>query len=632
MAQKEFSIIWNFAAKIGNNLLGAFRKMSGGMSDAAKSAEKYSSALDDLSLAGGKNASVMMRMTGAVSKYLEKMPMLKKMMNTPMGKGASIALGGKFFQMGGERLYNSSMNAARGMYEASRGAMEFESAMADVRKVVDFDSKEQFEGMSKAILELSMRIPMAQTGLAQIVAAGGQSGIARDELISFAESAAKMGVAFDISADQAGEMMAKWRTAFKMNQDQVVALADQINYLGNNTAASAPKISEVVTRIGPLGEVGGVASNEIAALSASMVGAGVESEVAATGIKNMILALVSGESATQKQREAFAEIGLTAEDVATGMQENAQATILNIMERIKDVDKVRQASLMQDLFNKESLAPITTLLTNLDNVKKNFNLVASAESYAGSMEAEYAERSKTTENAIQLMNNQFDALKITIMTSLLPVIQSVAKLMSGVAKWFQEFANKHPQLITFLTTGTALLVGLGVVLGGLVVIIAPIVSAVGALAAAFGVAATTVLAVGGAAIAVIAAVGALAAAIYIYWDEICDTVSNEVEYIGKVIDNGLNGAWNAIMDFCQNIRKDFAGVFDWISGKWEWLSNILSQPITAVFSGTTDGAAVASNAAGGIYGRGAFLTTFAEDSGESAIPHTPTARNIGLLA
>ena len=58
------------------------------------------------------------------------------------------------------------------------------------------------------------------------------------------------------------------------------------------------------------------------------------------------------------------------------------------------------------------------------------------------------------------------------MTSLLPVIQSVAKLMSGVAKWFQEFANEHPQLITFLTTGTALLVGLGVVLGGLVVIIA----------------------------------------------------------------------------------------------------------------------------------------------------------------
>ena len=43
-------------------------------------------------------------------------------------------------------------------------------------------------------------------------------------------------------------------------------------------------------------------------------------------------------------------------------------------------------------------------------------------------------------------------------------------------------------------------------------------------------------------------------------------------------------------------------------------------------------ASVSKNASGGIYGKGAFLTTFAEESGESAIPHTPTKRNIGLLA
>ena len=54
----------------------------------------------------------------------------------------------------------------------------------------------QFKQMGKDILDLSTRIPMAAEGLAQIVAAGGQSGIARDELLGFAESAAKMGVGF----------------------------------------------------------------------------------------------------------------------------------------------------------------------------------------------------------------------------------------------------------------------------------------------------------------------------------------------------------------------------------------------------------------------------------------------------
>ena len=109
--------------------------------------------------------------------------------------------------------------------------------MADVKKVVDFDTPEQFRQMSKDVLDLSTKIPMTAEGLAQIVAAGGQSGIAKDELIGFAESAAKMGVAFDITADQAGDMMAKWRTAFKMGQTDVIALADKINF--SNTHRSS---------------------------------------------------------------------------------------------------------------------------------------------------------------------------------------------------------------------------------------------------------------------------------------------------------------------------------------------------------------------------------------------------------
>ena len=45
-----------------------------------------------------------------------------------------------------------------------------------------------------------------------------------------------MGVAFDITADEAGQAMAEMRAAFRMTQPQVNALADKINYLGNNTA------------------------------------------------------------------------------------------------------------------------------------------------------------------------------------------------------------------------------------------------------------------------------------------------------------------------------------------------------------------------------------------------------------
>lgn len=111
-------------------------------------------------------------------------------------------------------------------------AMKFESAMADVKKVVDFESTEDFNAMGKAIQDMSMKIPMAQEELAAIVASGGQAGIEKKNLLEFAESAAKMGVAFDIPADKAGDMMAQWRTAFGMGQSEVIDLADKVNYLG----------------------------------------------------------------------------------------------------------------------------------------------------------------------------------------------------------------------------------------------------------------------------------------------------------------------------------------------------------------------------------------------------------------
>lgn len=118
----------------------------------------------------------------------------------------------------------ASMQAGRGIFQAIRSpvqtAIEFESAMADVRKVVDFKSPDGFKQMSKDIMEMSTRIPMAGEGLAQIVAAGGQSGLAEDELLTFAEMAAKIGVAFDVSADTAGTSMAKIKTALGLNLDE----------------------------------------------------------------------------------------------------------------------------------------------------------------------------------------------------------------------------------------------------------------------------------------------------------------------------------------------------------------------------------------------------------------------------
>lgn len=64
-----------------------------------------------------------------------------------------------------------------------------------------------------------------------------------------------------------------------------------------------------------------------------------------------------------------------------------------------------------------------------------------------------------------------------------------------------------------------------------------------------------------------------------------------------------------------------------VTDTWARMKNSFAAGMSA-----GSGKPIASNANGGIYGRGAFVTSFAEKTGESAIPHPPTSRNIGLLA
>lgn len=429
-------------------------------------------------------------------------------------------------------------------------AINFESAMADVRKVVDFDTPEQFAEMGDSIQNMTKYLPMAAIDLAKIVAAGGQSGIEKENLLEFAEAAAKMGVAFDITADQAGDMMAKWRTAFKMSQPEVEELADKVNYLGNKTAASAPLISDVVRRIGPLGTVGGVASGEIAALGASLVGSGVDSEVAATGIKNMILALVAGDSATKSQTGAFLQLGFEASNMAERMQVDAKGAIRDVFMAIKGLDKAKQMSVMKELFGNESLAAIGPLLSNLDNLQHNFDLVADRSNYAGSMQSEFDARCETTANSLELVKNVTNIIGNNLGKTFLPTIKEISKSLMVVGDKVIDFIGNNQGLSKFILFAVAGFGILLVVLGTLGILLGGVMTLIGTLAPIFTAVFTAISA---AALPMIAVIAAIAAMIYIcknHWEAVCAMFAPGLATMMDGL-SMLAGAWYNIQPLIQ---------------------------------------------------------------------------------
>lgn len=356
-------------------------------------------------------------------------------------------------------------------------AIDFESSMADVKKVFN-GTEAEFKAINGEIINMSTRLPMAAKDIAAIVASGAQSGIASRELTTFAETAVKMGVAFDITAEQSGQSMAELRTAFRMSQTEVTTLADQINYLGNNTPAAAKGILEIVQRIGPLGEVGGFAASSIAALGATMRGMGINEEIAATGIKNTMLALVAGESATKSQKAAFNELGLDSAKIAKQMQQDANGTTLAVLKSVSQLDKYKQAAVLQNLFGKESLGAIAPLLTNMQTLEKNLGLVADKTKYAGSMEAEYAARAATTANNLQLLKNSVSALAIDIGNVLLPPLNSVITKIRTVSNSVTAWVKENPALAATLTKvavgGVLLLGGISALALGVLTFLGPL--------------------------------------------------------------------------------------------------------------------------------------------------------------
>lgn len=409
-------------------------------------------------------------------------------------------------------------------------AITFESKMADIRKVVDgLDNKQAFQGMSDDILELSTQLPMAAEGIAEIVAAGGQAGIARQDLMQFANDAVKMGVAFDQTAEESGQMMAQWRTAFKLTQDDVVVLADKINYLGNTGPANAAKISEIVTRIGPLGNVAGVASGEIAAMGATIAGMGVESEIASTGIKNFMLSLTAGKSATSAQKKALSFLKIDPGQLAADMQKDSKGAILKVLDSLSKVPKAKQAAVMNSLFGKESLSAIAPLLTNMDLLRTNFNRVADAQKYGGSMQKEYASRAATTENQLTLLKNSVNAISVTLGDTFLPAINEATEGVMPYLEQLREFVRANPEMVRSVAKFGAALLGTGV--------------AIGTLSRAFKIL-NSVMNISPAKVA-IAALAAGALLIIENWDEVGPVIKEVWQEVDKVAQS--MGGWESVL-------------------------------------------------------------------------------------
>jgi TP901 family phage tail tape measure protein len=370
------------------------------------------------------------------------------------------------------QLKGQLMGMAGTAYAASRTigeAMSFESAMADVRKVVDFDTPDGLIQLGSELKQMSRTIPITAEGLAQIAAAGGQLGVEADDLPQFTETVAKMATAFDMLPEQAGDAMAKLSNIYQIPVNEMDLLGDAINHLSDNSAAKARDIVPILARVGGTARQFGLSAVEVAALGGAFVALGKPPEVASTAINAMLIKLQTATRQGKAFQDGLSAIGMSAEDLEQSVANNAQGALSDFLETLSQIDDQERAGVLADMFGMEYADDVSLLAGSLDQYRDSLGLVAKQEAYAGSMQKEFAARSATTANELQLMKNKVSGLAINLGSTLLPAINSVLKPVGAVTNWAADMVEKFPW-IGRVVGGVA--AGLGVFVGGLTAVTA----------------------------------------------------------------------------------------------------------------------------------------------------------------
>ncbi len=144
--------------------------------------------------------------------------------------------------------------------------------------------------------------------------------------------------------------------------------------------------------------------------------------------------------------------------------------------------------------------------------------------------------------------------------------------------------------------------------------------------------------------------GVIIAAIITFANVIVGVITTAIGIVTDII-NGLVGVLTGIITFITGVfagdwTTAWTGIVEIFSSIFGTLANVagrilggIKNTVTGIIKDVKDfvssdgggsGQEIAANARGGIYRKGAFLTTFAEDSAEAAIPLDGSPRAIGL--
>lgn len=362
---------------------------------------------------------------------------------------------------------------------AMRSSIEFESAFAGVRKTVDATEK-QFEDLRTGIIDMSKEIPVAANDIASIAEAAGQLGIKNESILSFSRVMADLGVATNMTSEQAATDLARMANITQMSQKDFDRLGSSIVALGNNFATTESEIVSMSLRLAGQGAQVGMSEAQISALATAMSSVGIEAEAGGTAMSTIMKKIQKAVGEGGKSLGRFAKAAdMSSSEFKDAFEKDASAAILALVQGLgKSSEEGKNLTgILEDLGIKGIRESDTLLrLSGASDVLADaLDVSTKAWKDNNALTNEAEQRYATTESKIQILKNRFDDIAGTIGDVLKRALVSVAerfdpllkKVEQGVA-WFSKLNQGTQNIILGITAFIAAL-GPLLVVGGMFV-------------------------------------------------------------------------------------------------------------------------------------------------------------------
>ena len=329
---------------------------------------------------------------------------------------------------------------------AIKVGMDFESAFAGVKKTVDA-TPEQLEQIRTSLLNLSKQIPLTATEIAGIAEAAGQLGIKTENIEKFTRVMADMGVATNLTSDEAATSLARLANITGMSQDNFDRLGSVIVALGNNLATTESEIVEMGLRLAGAGKQIGLSESQIMSFAGALSSVGIEAEAGGSAFSTLMVNMqLACETGSDKLQDFASVAGMSADEFKESFEKDASEAILTFVQGLATCDEkgMSAVKVLDDMGIKEIRLRDALLRASgaSDVFSESLRIGTDAWEENNALAKEAEQRYETTESKIILLKNSLSALGTelydSVNTPIRTVVDSATSMVEQLTKAFKD--------------------------------------------------------------------------------------------------------------------------------------------------------------------------------------------------